>query len=241
MGQRVRLAIENGIARITLDDGKVNAMSSALLGEIDEALGAAERAGALVVLRGREGIFSAGFDLPTFQRGPAASVAMVRAGAELIVWPETAVPGGLAREATTAAGPGELSIATFNVENLDPGDPPAKFAELAGLIVNNLAAPDLLSLEEVQDDNGPTNNGIVSATQTLNQLVAVDVAREVLEVLKRARYLRTGRRGGRRGQQQGDEDGRVRSWHVRTVKGWLLHVTAFGAGRGWAGYHADFR
>ena len=85
MGQRVRLAIESGIARITLDDGKVNAMSSALLGEIDEALGAAERAGALVVLRGREGIFSAGFDLPTFQRGPAASVAMVRAGAELIV------------------------------------------------------------------------------------------------------------------------------------------------------------
>jgi uncharacterized protein len=83
-----------------------------------------------------------------------------------------AVPGGLARETTTAAGPGEVSVATFNVENLDPGDPPAKFAELAGLIVNNLAAPDLLSLEEVQDDNGPTNNGTVSATQTLNQLVA---------------------------------------------------------------------
>ena len=85
MGQRVRLAIESGIARITLDDGKVNAMSSAMLGEIEEALAAAERAGAVVVLAGREGIFSAGFDLPTFQRGPAASVAMVRAGAELVV------------------------------------------------------------------------------------------------------------------------------------------------------------
>jgi enoyl-CoA hydratase len=84
MGQRVQLAIEGGIARITLDDGKVNAMSSAMLGEIDAALDAAERAEAVIVLRGREGIFSAGFDLPTFQRGRDASVAMVRAGAELV-------------------------------------------------------------------------------------------------------------------------------------------------------------
>jgi predicted extracellular nuclease len=82
------------------------------------------------------------------------------------------VPGGLGRETTTAAGPGELSVATFNVENLDPGDPQEKFAELAALIVHNLAAPDLLSLEEVQDDNGPVNDGVVTATDTLDELVA---------------------------------------------------------------------
>jgi enoyl-CoA hydratase len=84
MGHRTKLAIEDRIARITLDDGKVNAMSSAMLAEIGEALDAAERAGAVVVLSGREGIFSAGFDLPTFQRGRDASLAMVRAGAELV-------------------------------------------------------------------------------------------------------------------------------------------------------------
>lgn len=84
MGHRTKLAIEDGIARITLDDGKVNAMSSAMLTEIGEALDAAERAGAVTVLSGREGIFSAGFDLPTFQRGRDASLAMVRAGAELV-------------------------------------------------------------------------------------------------------------------------------------------------------------
>ena len=33
----------------------------------------------------------------------------------------------------------QLAVATFNVENLDPSDPPAKFDRLAGLIVNNLA------------------------------------------------------------------------------------------------------
>jgi len=37
-----------------------------------------------VVLRGREGIFSADFDLPTFARGREAGVEMVRAGAQLI-------------------------------------------------------------------------------------------------------------------------------------------------------------
>ena len=84
MGLGTRVEIADGIARIALDDGKVNALSSALLGEIAEAFDAAERAGAVVVLSGREGIFSAGFDLRTFERGAAAGVAMVRAGAELV-------------------------------------------------------------------------------------------------------------------------------------------------------------
>jgi enoyl-CoA hydratase len=85
MERRVEVRIEDGIAWLALDDGKVNAMSSALLGEIEAALDAAERAGAVAVLAGRDGIFSAGFDLPTFARGREASVAMVRAGAELVL------------------------------------------------------------------------------------------------------------------------------------------------------------
>ena len=85
MADRVRVEIEDGVARIALDDGKVNAMSTAMMAEIGAALGEAEKAGAVTVLRGRQGIFSAGFDLGTFQRGPAASLEMVRAGAELIL------------------------------------------------------------------------------------------------------------------------------------------------------------
>jgi enoyl-CoA hydratase len=84
MSNRTRVSIEDGIAWITMDDGKVNALSSEMIGEIGEALDAAESAGAVVVLRGREGIFSAGFDLTTFKRGPEASVAMLRAGAQVI-------------------------------------------------------------------------------------------------------------------------------------------------------------
>ena len=57
----------------------------------------------------------------------------------------TGVSGGLARETTTIPTATQLAIATFNVENLDPGDPPAKFAALASLIVNNLRSPDLIA------------------------------------------------------------------------------------------------
>ncbi len=84
MSKRVQVDIKDGIAWITLDDGKVNALSSELLGEIGGVLDEAESAAAVTVLRGREGIFSAGFDLSTFKRGPDATLAMLRAGAQVI-------------------------------------------------------------------------------------------------------------------------------------------------------------
>ena len=78
------VSIESGIARISLDDGKVNAMSSELMGELGKALDEAEAAQAIAVLRGRPGIFSAGFDLGTFKRGREATLDMLRGGARLI-------------------------------------------------------------------------------------------------------------------------------------------------------------
>jgi predicted extracellular nuclease len=84
----------------------------------------------------------------------------------------TAAAGGLAREATTAARTNQVSIGTFNVENLDPGDPPAKFAQLAGLIVDNLKAPDIVAVEEMQDNNGATNDAVTDADVTFATLIA---------------------------------------------------------------------
>ena len=71
-----------------------------------------------------------------------------------------------------AAGPGrgQLSIATYNVENLSPSDPPSKFAALGQGVVHNLASPDIVALEEVQDNTGPTDDGTVAADQTLTEL-----------------------------------------------------------------------
>ncbi len=83
----------------------------------------------------------------------------------------TVVAGSLAPETTAATLGGHVSIATFNVENLDPGDGAAKFNALAGLVVNNLKSPDIVALEEIQDNNGPTNDAVVDASTTYSTLI----------------------------------------------------------------------
>jgi uncharacterized protein len=78
----------------------------------------------------------------------------------------------LQKEVSSLVGSGDrLTVATFNVENLDPSDGAAKFGALATAIVGNLRAPDIINLEEVQDNNGATNNGVVDASLTLQTLV----------------------------------------------------------------------
>jgi predicted extracellular nuclease len=80
------------------------------------------------------------------------------------------VPGGLASEETELArGDSQLVLASFNVENLDPGDGD-RIDALAVEIVEALGAPDLLALQEVQDDDGPTNSGNVDASGSWNAL-----------------------------------------------------------------------
>ncbi|MFD5916698.1 lamin tail domain-containing protein [Kitasatospora sp. NPDC058201] len=88
----------------------------------------------------------------------------------------TVTSGGLAAETTAAPAAGELATATFNVENLSPNDPQSKFDGLAAAVVTNLRAPDLVALEEIQDNNGATDNGTVAADQTLARLTAAITA-----------------------------------------------------------------
>jgi predicted extracellular nuclease len=88
----------------------------------------------------------------------------------------TRVDNGLAKEVTTGPGTGVLAVATFNVENLRPSDPPSKFEALADQIVDNLRSPDVIALEEIQDNSGAVNNGVVDANVTLDQLVAAIAA-----------------------------------------------------------------
>jgi predicted extracellular nuclease len=82
------------------------------------------------------------------------------------------VSGGISRE--TLALPeralADLDVASFNVENLDPSDPADKFARLAGIIVTNLKSPDLIAIEEIQDNSGATNDGTVDASVTFTML-----------------------------------------------------------------------
>ena len=72
----------------------------------------------------------------------------------LVTASPTVVSGGLPREVTRLSTNVELAVATFNVENLDPGDPQSKFDALAARSSRTSAAPDLVALEEMQDNNG---------------------------------------------------------------------------------------
>lgn len=83
MGTLVTYHLEDGVATIAMDDGKVNALSSQMLSEIREALDRAEADQAAVVLTGRERIFSAGFDLDALSGGGPEAFAMLRSGFEL--------------------------------------------------------------------------------------------------------------------------------------------------------------
>jgi len=85
-------------------------------------------------------------------------------------------PGGLQREVTTPQSDNQLAVSTFNVENLAPGDPQIKFDRLAGQVVRNLASPDILALQEIQDKSGAANDGIVDSTLTSDKLIAAIVA-----------------------------------------------------------------
>ena len=79
----------------------------------------------------------------------------------------------LSKEVTTiAADSRALTFATFNVENLGGNAAQSRFDAIATVVANSLGAPAILSIEEIQDNNGATNNGVTDASTTWSRLVA---------------------------------------------------------------------
>jgi len=68
------------VATIRIDDGKRNALSPQVLSEIYQALDQAEADRAVVIITGRESVFSAGFDLKVLKRGGMNALRMLRSG-----------------------------------------------------------------------------------------------------------------------------------------------------------------
>jgi predicted extracellular nuclease len=90
-----------------------------------------------------------------------------------ITAPVTVTSSNLRQEVTALAGtPSQLTIGSFNVENLAPTDPVSKFQALGAQVANNLHSPDILALMEIQDNDGSKNDGVVDATTTFNTLIA---------------------------------------------------------------------
>lgn len=88
----------------------------------------------------------------------------------------TLTDNDLRREVTRPQRGNELAVATYNVENLDALDDQAKFDTLAAGVAVNLSSPDVLSLEEIQDDNGAVKDGAVGSEATLKRFTDAIVA-----------------------------------------------------------------
>lgn len=80
------------------------------------------------------------------------------------------------REMTELQGSADrVTIASYNVENLDPGDG-VRFGQIAGDIVWNLNSPDIIGVQEIQDADGPGNGTDYSGQATANALIAAIAA-----------------------------------------------------------------
>jgi predicted extracellular nuclease/Ca2+-binding RTX toxin-like protein len=81
----------------------------------------------------------------------------------------------LVKETTALEGSADrLTVASYNAENLDPNDGAARFGVIAQEILTNLKAPDIIALQEVQDNDGPGNaagSSVTAADVTLQMLV----------------------------------------------------------------------
>jgi enoyl-CoA hydratase/carnithine racemase len=89
MADLVTYTREDPVSTITMDDGKVNVFSIAMLHGLHEAFDQAERDQNVVLVKGRPGCFTAGFDLNTLA-GPARTPA-TSSGSERH-WPSASSP-----------------------------------------------------------------------------------------------------------------------------------------------------
>lgn len=93
MTDSLTTTLDGGVAVLTMDDGKANALGPEMLAALDAALDRAEAEAGAVVIAGRPGRFTGGFDLSIMRQGGDATRSLVGAGAELLlrVW-ESPVP-----------------------------------------------------------------------------------------------------------------------------------------------------
>jgi predicted extracellular nuclease len=82
-------------------------------------------------------------------------------------------PGEPAMETTELVGTrDDVTVASYNVLNLSAtSSDDAQRATLGGHIADNLGGPDVVALQEIQDNNGTVDDGTTDATETLQMLV----------------------------------------------------------------------
>jgi enoyl-CoA hydratase len=83
MSDLISYQFDDGIATLTLSNGKVNAISPDVIAAFNSALDRAEQDKAIVIITGQPGILSGGYDLKVMTSGPQNAVKLVAAGSTL--------------------------------------------------------------------------------------------------------------------------------------------------------------
>ena len=83
MSDLISYQLEDGIATLTLSNGKVNAISPDVIAAFNAAIDRAEQDRAIVVITGQPGILSGGYDLKVMTSGPQNAINLVAAGSTL--------------------------------------------------------------------------------------------------------------------------------------------------------------
>ncbi|SDI98148.1 enoyl-CoA hydratase [Pseudomonas flavescens] len=83
MSDLISYQLDDGIATLTLNNGKVNAISPAVIDAFNAALDRATQDKAIVILTGQPGILSGGYDLKVMTSGPQHAIELVAAGSTL--------------------------------------------------------------------------------------------------------------------------------------------------------------
>ena len=83
MSELITYHLDDGIATLTLSNGKVNAISPDVVAAFNAALDRAAEDRAVVIITGQPGILSGGYDLKVMTASPQAAVALVTAGSTL--------------------------------------------------------------------------------------------------------------------------------------------------------------
>ena len=83
--QRVSYTLDGKVAVLRMDDGKANAISAELIDELDTLLERARSEARAVVLAGRDGRFSGGFDLTVMMESPDSARELVNTGAQFLM------------------------------------------------------------------------------------------------------------------------------------------------------------
>ena len=79
---KLTYSFKDGVAVIALDDGKANALGAQSWAELNQALDIAEKEEAIVVITGREGVMSGGFDLKEMEKGGLEALELTSKGSK---------------------------------------------------------------------------------------------------------------------------------------------------------------